>query len=62
LNHPLVAGLTGPIQDRVDYVVDHTQTLLSPGAGAAHTPAGTGNFIRVQAFFAHLKSLKAVHP
>jgi|LauGreDrversion4_2_1035121.scaffolds.fasta_scaffold21788_2 hypothetical protein len=58
LDHPLVAGLSGAIQERVDTVVDHTVSLLSPGASAAHTPAGTGNFRRVQAYFDYLKNLQ----
>ena len=59
LNHPLIAGLQGTIETRVDTVADHTKGLLTPGASAAHTPAGTGNYIRVQEYFAHLQSL---HP
>ncbi len=58
LDHPLIAGLEGAIEDRVDSVADHAMSLLTPGAGAAHTPAGTGNYIRVQAYFEHLKSLQ----
>jgi len=58
LDHPLVAGLTGSIHERVDAVVDHTMSLLSPGASAAHTPAGTGNFRRVKAYFDYLKNLQ----
>lgn len=54
LDHPLVAGLTGEIEQRVDQVVDHTMSLLSPGASAAHTPGGTGNFRQVQAYFDQL--------
>jgi hypothetical protein len=59
LNHPLIAGLEGSIETRVDTVADHTKGLLTPGASAAHTPAGTGNYIRVQEYFAQLQSL---HP
>ena len=59
LNHPLIAGLQGTIEARVDTVADHTKSLLTPGASAAHTPAGTGNYIRVQEYFSHLQSL---HP
>lgn len=58
LDHPLVAGLSGAIQERVDTVVDHTVSLLSPGASAAHTPAGTGNFRQVQAYFDFLRNLQ----
>jgi hypothetical protein len=54
LDHPLVAGLSGRIEERVDQVVDHTMSLLSPGASAAHTPGGTGNFRQVQAYFDQL--------
>jgi len=54
LDHPLVAGLSGSIEERVDQVVDHTMSLLSPGASAAHTPSGTGNFRQVQAYFDQL--------
>lgn len=56
LDHPLVAHLSGRIEERVDQVVDHTMSLLSPGASAAHTPGGTGNFRHVQAFFDQLVS------
>ena len=51
LQHPLVAGLAGGIVERVDQIVDHTVTLLKPGANLAHTAMGTGNFQRVQAYF-----------
>jgi hypothetical protein len=54
LDHPLVAKLSGEIEQRVDQVVDHTMSLLSPGASAAHTPGGTGNFRQVQAYFDQL--------
>ena len=58
LDHPLIAGLQGAMEDRVDEVADTAMSLLTPGASAAHTPAGTGNFRRVQAYFNHLKSLQ----
>jgi hypothetical protein len=59
LSHPLVAGLQGDITARVDQVVDHTVSLLSPGANAAHTSVGTGNFRRVQQYFDFLKSMQS---
>ena len=58
LEHPLVAGLQGTVQERVDTVVNHTKSLLTPGASAAHTPAGSGNFQRVEAYFQYLKKLQ----
>ena len=57
VSHPLVAGLKGDVTHRVDEVVDHTVSLLTPGANAAHTPTGTGNFQRVQQYFDFLTSL-----
>jgi hypothetical protein len=54
LSHPLIAGLRGDITARVDHVVDQTVSLLTPGANAAHTSTGTGNFQRVQQYFESL--------
>ena len=51
LQHPLVAGLEGGIVERVDQTVDHTVTLLKPGANLAHTAMGTGNFQRDHDYF-----------
>ncbi len=51
LQHPLIASLTGDITERVDEVVDHAVSLLTPGANAAHSPMGTGNFQRLQQYF-----------
>jgi hypothetical protein len=54
LSHPLIAGLRGDITERVDHVVDTAVSMLTPGANAAHTPMGTGNFQRVQQYFESL--------